>query len=63
MESKIFRILKLIEKNRSGTRTGDEKFILLNLRIRWIDRHIKIKKLYSIFKNLKKWKKDRNSFI
>ena len=63
MELKILRIIKLIEKNRSGIRTGDEKFILLNIRIRWINRYTKIKKLYCIFKNLKKWKKDRNSFI
>ena len=63
MELKILRIIKLIEKNRSGIRTRDEKFILSNIRIRWINRHIKIKKLYSLFKNLKKWKKDRNSFI
>ena len=34
MELKIFRIIKLIEKNRSGIRTRDEKFILSNIRIR-----------------------------
>lgn len=56
MELDFFRILKLIKKNRNRTRKWNEKFILLIIRIRRINWKLKIKKLYLLLKDLKKWK-------